>query len=112
MQICSGTQEGMLMRNRSFFSLKYLLLVYLGITVVLPIVTLFSTIRPENVGEVLNSVQFLPMLKNSVVTTVLATIISVLLSFGLAFALNRSNIRFKALFVVLVQSLSLQNTML
>ena len=101
MRICSGTREGMLMRNRSFFSLKYLLLVYLGITVVLPIVTLFSTIRPENVGEVLNSVQFLPMLKNSVVTTVLATIISVLLSFGLAFALNRSNIRFKALFVVL-----------
>ncbi len=89
------------MRNRSFFSLKYLLLVYLGITVVLPIVTLFSTIRLENIEQVLHSVQFLPMLTNSLVTTVLATVISTLLSFVLAFALNRSNIRFKALFVVL-----------
>lgn len=89
------------MRNKSFFSLKYLLLAYLAVTVVLPMVVLFSTIRPENIRDVVQSVQFLPMLTNSVVTTVLATVISIVLSFGLAFALNRSNVRFKGLFVVL-----------
>jgi len=89
------------MRNKSFFSLKYLLLAYLAVTVVLPIVTLFGTIRPESIREVLQSVQFLPMLINSAVTTVLATLISVAVSFALAFALNRSNVRCKGLFVVL-----------
>lgn len=89
------------MKNKSFTSLKYLLLAYLLITVAFPILRLFSTIRSEHVAEVFSSVQFLPMLKNSLITTVLATVISVSLSFVLSFALNRSNIRFKALFVVL-----------
>lgn len=89
------------MKNNTFKALKYLLLVYLLVTVVLPISTLFSTIRGENVATVLGSAQFLPMLKNSLVTTVLATVISILLSFGLAWMLNRSRIRFKSVFVVL-----------
>ena len=89
------------MKNNTFKALKYLLLVYLLVTVVLPISTLFSTIRGENVAAVLGSAQFLPMLKNSLVTTVLATVISILLSFGLAWMLNRSRIRFKSVFVVL-----------
>ncbi len=89
------------MKNRSFYSLKYLLLVYLAVTVVLPIVNLFSGIRGEHISSVLTSAQFLPMLTNSVVTTLIATAISVALSFVLAFMLCRSNIRFKAVFVVL-----------
>ncbi len=89
------------MKNKSFYSLKYLLLVYLFVTVVYPVGSLFATIRGEDIKTVLSSVQFLPMLTNSVITTVLATAISVVLSFFLAYALNRSNIRFKNLFVVL-----------
>ena len=89
------------MRNKSFYSLKYLLLVYLAVTVVLPIVNLFSGIRGEHISSVLSSAQFLPMLTNSVVTTLIATAISVVLSFVLAFLLCRSNIRYKAVFVVL-----------
>lgn len=89
------------MKNKSFHTLKWLLLSYLALTVVLPILGLFGTIRMEHIREVFSSAQFLPMLKNSLITTVLATIISVGLSFLLAFALNRSNIRFKSLFVVL-----------
>lgn len=89
------------MKNKAFRGLKYLLLAYLLVTVVLPIGTLFSTIRGENVTEVFGSAQFWPMLKNSLVTTVLATIISILLSFALAWMLNRSKIRFKSVFVVL-----------
>lgn len=89
------------MKHKTFKGLKYLLLVYLLVTVALPIGTLFSTIRGENVAEVFGSAQFLPMLKNSLVTTILATIVSILLSFGLAWMLNRSNIRLKSVFVVL-----------
>lgn len=89
------------MRNKSFYSLKYLLLVYLAVTVVLPIVNLFSGIRGEHISSVLSSAQFLPMLTNSLVTTVIATVISVGLSFVLAFLLCRSNIKGKAIFVVL-----------
>ena len=78
-----------------------MLLLYLLATVVLPIGTLFSTIRTQTVAEVFASAQFLPMLKNSLITTVLATAVSILLSFFLAWLLNRSNIRFKSVFVVL-----------
>ena len=89
------------MKNNGFHTLKWVLLAYLSVTVVLPIVGLFATVRPEHILEVVHSLQFWPMLKNSLLTTVTATVISVMLSFSLAFALNRSNIRFKSLFVVL-----------
>lgn len=88
-------------KNKSYFGLKYLLVLYLLVSVALPIVYLFSSIRGQHISEVLSSAQFLPMLKNSVVTTVIATAVSVLLSFLLAYMLNRSNIRFKSFFVVL-----------
>lgn len=89
------------MKNNSFKALKYLLLSYLLVTVVLPIATLFATIRPEHAFQVFHSVQFLPMLKNSVITSAAATVFSVLLAFFLAFLLSRSRIRFKSVFVVL-----------
>ncbi len=89
------------MRNKTFQGLKYLLLTYLLVTVVFPLAFLFGTIRTENLVDVFTSAQFFPMLTNSLVTTLSATIISVLLSFVLAYALNRSNIRYKSVFVVL-----------
>ena len=88
-------------RNKSFYSAKYLLLAYLLLTVVWPILRLFSSIRGEHVAEVLSSAQFLPMLQNSLLTTLMATVISVGLSFALAYALCRSRVRFKSVFVVL-----------
>lgn len=88
-------------KNKGYFGLKYLLLAYLLVSVVLPIIYLFSSIRGGHISEVLSSAQFLPMLKNSVITTVIATAISIVLSFFLAYMLNRSNIKFKSFFVVL-----------
>ena len=88
-------------KNKGYFGFKYLLLIYLLVSVVLPIIYLFSSIRGDNISDVFSSVQFLPMLKNSVITTVIATVISVGLSFALAYMLNRSNIKFKSFFVVL-----------
>ena len=89
------------MKNKRFHSLKWLLLAYLAVTVAAPLLVLFSTIRMEHIQSVFASAQFHPMLKNSLITTMMATIISVGLSFLMAFSLNRSRIRFKSVFVVL-----------
>ena len=87
--------------NTSFHVLKYLLLTYLSLTVLYPVLRLFLNIRGTHIQQIVTAAQFLPMLKNSVVTTLLATVISVTLAFFLAFALCRSNIRFKSVWVVL-----------
>lgn len=89
------------MKNNAFKGLKYLLLCYLLVMVVLPIGRLFSTICADDIAAVFSSVQFLPMLKNSLVTTGLATVFSIVISFSLAWLLNRSRIRWKSVFVVL-----------
>lgn len=86
--------------NRKFNILKYLLSVYLIITVLYPILRLFIHIRPKHIQEIITSAQFLPMVENSLITTLISTLISVSLAFALALALNRSNIRFKAVWVV------------
>jgi len=89
------------MKNKSFSLLKYILLIYLSITILVPILKLFSTIKVSHITNLFTSPQFWPMLKNSLITTIIATIISVTISFLLAFALNRSRIRFKSIWVVL-----------
>ena len=89
------------MKRSSSKILKYILLVYLMITVVVPIVVLFSQIRPENIKSVFTSAQFIPMLKNSVLTTLIATVISVALAFALAYAVNRSGVKFKSFWMML-----------
>ena len=101
MQIFCAIRDGTVMKNKSFFGLKYLLLSYLLVTVALPMLALFSTIRGEHIHAIVSSAQFFDMLGNSVGTTLVATAISIVLSFTLAFLLNRSNVRFKSVFVVL-----------
>lgn len=90
------------MKKRSAFSIfKYVLLLYLSLTVAYPILRLFAGIRGKHILSVLTAQQFLPMLRHSVVTTLLATLISVMLAFLLAFSLCRSRVRFKSVWVVL-----------
>lgn len=89
------------MKRNSFRTVKYILLVYLLVTVIVPITMLFARIRGENIRNIVSSVQFVPMLKHSVVTTLIATVISVVLAFLLAYAINRSRVRFKSVWMVL-----------
>ena len=89
------------MKNKSFHFLKYFLLTYLAVTVVFPLLALLFTVGWSDIVEVFTSARFFPMLKNSLVTTIAATVISVALAFALALAINRSNIKFKSVFVVL-----------
>ena len=89
------------MRKGTFRITKYILLLYLTVTVVYPLVRLFSNIRGEHILSVFNSAQFLPMLKNSALTSLISTAVSVALAFVLAFAINRSRIKFKPVWVML-----------
>ena len=89
------------MKPSSSKVLKYLLLAYLAVTVVLPILVLFSRVRPGNLVDVVSSYQFLPMLRNSIVTTLLATVISVTLAFFLAYLILRTRVRFKSVWMTL-----------
>ena len=75
-------------KNKTFSYLKYALLVYLAVTVLLPMIVLLTKIRGSSITGVFTSSQFFPMLKNSLITTIISTIISVVLAFALAYALN------------------------
>lgn len=89
------------MHNKTFHALKYLVCVYLTVTVILPLVVLFAAMDGADLRTVFSSAQFLPMLDNSLLCSLCSTGISVLLSFILAFLMNRSKIRCKSVFVVL-----------
>ena len=89
------------MKNRGFRAVKWLLAAYLFVTVALPLFLLIGNIHISDVSTVLSSAQFLPMLKNSVLTTLISTVISVGLSFLLAFCIHRSGIRFKSIWSIL-----------
>lgn len=89
------------MKNKLFFSLKHLLILFLLVTVAMPLLSLVGTIRLAHIREVFGTGQFVPMLKNSLITTSAATVVSIVLSFLLAYMLCRSNIRGKSILVVL-----------
>lgn len=101
MQIFCAIRDGIAMANKSFYALKNLVFIYLLVTVVLPLAVLFAAIEREDIQHIFSSVQFFYMLRNSICTGICATAISILLSFCLALALNRSNVLYKSVFVVL-----------
>lgn len=86
------------MKNRGYNSLKGLIFIFLMVSVLFPLVTLIFNIHPGDIQKVINAPQFWPMVKNSFFCTSIATLISVLLALGLAWCVNRSNIRFRAVF--------------
>lgn len=88
------------MKHKLFTPIKLLLFGYLILTVVFPLVRLFVGIDSESLRAILSSDQLLPMIGNSLLTTIPATIISVMLSFFLAFAMQRCSAPGKNFFLV------------
>lgn len=76
-------------------------MLFLLMSVVLPLITLLLNITSKDIALLFNSPQFWPMIGNSLLTTGAATILSVTLAFGLAWCINRSRIRFKSVFSML-----------
>lgn len=88
------------MKNNKLRTSTILVLAILCVTVVLPIITLLMSINLADFKEVFGSQQFMTLLKNSVVTTLIATVLSVTLAMTLAWCLNRSNMKAKNIFSV------------
>ncbi len=89
------------MKNRGYRSLRLLIIVFLFVSVVLPLIALITHMDPADISIVFQSPQFGPMIKNSLITTTVATLISVSIAFGLAWCVNRSAMRYRAVFSML-----------
>lgn len=83
------------MRDKTYRLVKILIFCVLTVQIIVPLVVLLSHITPDNIVAVFTSNQFLPMLKNSFVSTTLATLVSVSLALALAWCVHRTNIRHK-----------------
>ena len=89
------------MNNKGYKAIKFLILAFLLVSVVFPLVNLLLRIRWEDITAVCSSPQFGDMIKNSLLTTLTATFLSVGLAMLLAWCINRTNIRFRAIFSIL-----------
>ena len=89
------------MKNKTLNTARILITVFLVVSVLLPLVRLILNIHMEDVAGIMQSPQFKPMILNSLATTSIATVISVGMAWVLAWFVNRTNIRFKAVFSVL-----------
>ncbi len=69
--------------------------------VILPILSMLSRITPNGLKEVIGSKQFLPAVKNSLLTGLTATLISLILALAAAWCLERTAIRGRAIFGML-----------
>lgn len=71
------------------------------VTVILPIISMFSRITPEGFDEVIHSVQFGRAIGNSLSTSLTATVISLALALAAAWFTERTRLPGKALFNLL-----------
>lgn len=69
--------------------------------VFIPLVRMFTFLKPESFKKVISSPQFFEALTNSIVSSILATVITVVIAFTLAICIQRTNIKFKGVFGVI-----------
>ncbi len=81
--------------------IKLSILLFFIVAVILPIASMLCRITPEGFVSVVQSVQFPQAVKNSITTALTATAISLVLAMLAAWCLERTAIRFKALFNLL-----------
>lgn len=71
-------------------------------SVIIPIIRMFSSFTFEGAKAVIEGPRFLPALKNTVVLTLLSTVIVIALAYLLAWCINRSDMKLKGLFSVVL----------
>ena len=74
----------------------------LFVIIVVPILRMIFYVDEETLRSVFRSESFYSSLWNSVTSTSVATVISIALAYALAWAVNKTNIRFKYLFTILI----------
>ena len=87
---------------RTSTAVKVLVAAMLLLLVVLPLVNMFATLKAEDLRDVFTSSKFAPALVNTVTLGMAATAISLTLAFLLALATERVDIRYKAVFSVIL----------
>ena len=77
-------------------------LLFLGITILYPLVTMLVNVKWDTFSELLKSEMFKSSLSNSLIVTSIATIFSIIIAYLLSYAINRSNIKHKGLLKILI----------
>lgn len=94
------------MRTRFTFSgrqiINIFIAVFFGVSVLLPIFSMFMRITPGSVKELVHSPQFNSAVKNSFLTALAATAVSVALSLAAAWCLERTAVRLKPVFKMIL----------
>lgn len=88
--------------SRASVVVKTLLLVFLGITVIFPLIAMLAKIADVDLPTILSSEMFLQSILNSFTVTLTASVLSVLLALILAWCLSRSKIKHKNMLAVLL----------
>ena len=72
------------------------------VLVIIPLIRMFANMDGESFAKVVASESFLTAAKNSVVVSLISTLISVLIAFLLAWCIERTRIRFKGIFSIIL----------
>lgn len=83
------------MKNKRATSLKFILVLFFGITVIYPLCKMLFCIKDVDVAAIWTSTQFGNALRNSLVLSSIATVVSLVLAFALAWCMERSGIKYK-----------------
>lgn len=78
--------------------IKICIALFFVFCVIVPVASMLSRITPAGFKQVVQSAQFLPAVKNSISTALVATVISLTLALIAAMCLERTTIKVKALF--------------
>ena len=87
---------------KKFSKLSIIIFIFLLVSVFYPLAVMLSKVEWANFSDLVTSNAFRESLLNSLYVTVIATIIVMIISYLLAFALNRTNIKHRAILKVLL----------
>ena len=81
---------------------KLIVAVFLFVIIVIPIVRMMFNINVTSIKTVFESKNFYDYLLNSLSSTIVASIISIVIGYFLAWSINRTNIKFKGVFSIII----------
>ena len=87
---------------KKFSKLSIIIFIFLLISVFYPLAVMLMRVEWSNFNNLITSNAFKESLFNSLYVTIIATIISMIIAYLLAFALNRTNIKHRAILKVLL----------
>jgi iron(III) transport system permease protein len=90
------------MRSRGSAAFKILLIVFLVVSVILPLITMLMGISRVNVASIVQSQRFMTALKNSILSAATGTIIAIIIAYIFAFSVTQTTMRFREVISILV----------